>query len=192
MNPAHSPSDRSRELARLDTLGQRFDKALESRDYFSLACLIVAPHLTPSTRKLPMSELISALVALKHARETEATLKAALKVERDAFEANHAATIGAVTEATAARELAETTVRGLAVATYLETGNKAPTNGVSVVESTKLKYDPATAFEWATEHKVALALDAKAFEKIAKATPLPFVMTEVTPTARIATDLSDV
>lgn len=138
-----------------------------------------------------MNELTVALLTLRETREQEAAAKATVKNARDAFEASIADTLSAATDATNARELAEATVRGLAVAVYLESGNKAPAKGVSVVESSKLKYDAEQAFQWATEHKVALALDTKAFEKIAKASPLPFVTTEVTPSARIATDLSD-
>lgn len=138
-----------------------------------------------------MSELTIALRALHEARLTEASVKSVLKDKREAFEATIADTISAMTDATNARELAEATVRGLAVAMYLESGEKKPAKGVDVVESSKLKYDPAKGFEWAVEHKVALALDTKAFEKIAKASPLPFVTVEVTPTTRIASDLTE-
>ena len=138
-----------------------------------------------------MNDLTVALLTLRDAREAEATTKQALKEKSDAFEATITDLVGAATDAGNARELAEATVRGLAVAVYLESGNKAPAKGVTVVESSKLKYDAAEAFKWATEHNLCLSLDAKAFEKTAKATPLPFVTTEVTPAARIATDLSD-
>lgn len=139
----------------------------------------------------PMSELDIAMLALKDARQAEETAKAALKAKREEAERGYLTESTAAADATATRELGEAAVRALVVEAFLRTGNKNPHAKASVVESSKLKYDAAEAFAWAQDHKVAIALDAKAFEKIAKATPLPFVTTEVTPTARIATDLSD-
>jgi hypothetical protein len=64
-----------------------------------------------------------------------------------------------------------------------------------VKEKTELVYDPAQAFTWAREKQMALvpeSLDRRAFEKIAKATPLEFVTEKITPVAQIATDLAKV
>ena len=59
----------------------------------------------------------------------------------------------------------------------------APGLGVMVRE--KLVYDPGKALEWAKEHGLALALDTKAFEAIAKVQKLDFVTTEDAVSAKI-------
>jgi hypothetical protein len=51
-----------------------------------------------------------------------------------------------------------------------------------------LVYDAAEALEWAKAHDMALALDKKAFETIAKASPLPFVTVEESVTVTLPTD----
>lgn len=77
-------------------------------------------------------------------------------------------------------------VRAAIVEAYLanpESKTVAP--GLSVRVNTSLKYDVAKALEWAKEHQLALALDKKAFEAIAKAQPMDFVETIEMPSAVI-------
>lgn len=57
--------------------------------------------------------------------------------------------------------------------------------GLSVRVNTKLEYDKAKALEWAIQHKMALALDTKAFETVAKVAPPEFVKVVEVPTAVI-------
>jgi len=57
--------------------------------------------------------------------------------------------------------------------------------GVGIRETTKLVYDKDSALKWAMEKQLALNLDVRAFEKIAKSTPLDFVKEEKTVTATI-------
>ena len=83
----------------------------------------------------------------------------------------------------------EAKLRAMAVEIYKETGSKAPAPGVGIRLVTALKYIPEEAFGWAVEHKMALKLDVSAFEKIVKASPLPFVEVSQDPQATIATDL---
>ena len=40
---------------------------------------------------------------------------------------------------------------------------------------TELAYDYQDALNWALAHNMALTVDLKSFEKIARATPIPFV-----------------
>jgi len=61
---------------------------------------------------------------------------------------------------------AELMLRGLTVAVYQETQNKAPYPGVGIREVTKIDYPAQEAFAWAMEHKICLQLDVKAFEKL--------------------------
>lgn len=85
---------------------------------------------------------------------------------------------------------AETKLREQAVELFKTTGNKQVADGVGIRETEKLEYDEKQAFEWAKEHVMALSLDKKAFDKIAKASPMEFVKVVSVPTAAIATDLS--
>ena len=83
---------------------------------------------------------------------------------------------------------AEADVRSLARAHYDATQDKTPMKGVTVKEFDVLVYDPKIAFAWAQEKKMALvpeSLDVKAFEKIAGATPLPFVTKKKEPQVQI-------
>jgi len=50
--------------------------------------------------------------------------------------------------------------------------------GLGVRVSQTLFYDANTAFQWATEHNMALSLDKPAFEKIAKVSAPDFVTVE--------------
>lgn len=74
---------------------------------------------------------------------------------------------------------------------FIATGDRKPCPGVEVKDFTELVYDGNKAFEWAKFHEMALALDKKAFEAIAKAAqpPLDFVAIFKLPKATIATDL---
>lgn len=62
--------------------------------------------------------------------------------------------------------------------------------GVGIHEGGSLSYTREAALDWAMEHKMALQLDKRGFEKIAKTTELDFVNYETVITATIATDLS--
>ncbi len=84
---------------------------------------------------------------------------------------------------------AEARLRDMTIEAYHQTHNKQPAPGLGIRETTKLTYDTAEALKWATEHKIALALDKKAFEGIVKTSPLDFVSTSFEVTATIAKEL---
>ncbi len=86
---------------------------------------------------------------------------------------------------------AEATLRELALVIYQRTAQKTVHPGVKIREVPQLTYDPHHALEWAMEHRMALTLDAKAFERIAKAASLPFVQVVVEPQATLATRFED-
>ena len=69
----------------------------------------------------------------------------------------------------------EATLRALALVIYQSTDRKEIAPGVKVRELTRLIYDPQEALTWAIAHQMALMLDVKAFEQLAKVTALPFV-----------------
>ncbi len=79
-------------------------------------------------------------------------------------------------------------LRTLVVRAFEESGEKQVAPGLSVRVNKSLKYDPNTALDWARTHQFALALDKKAFEKIASVQPPDFVETVETVSAVIAWD----
>lgn len=87
---------------------------------------------------------------------------------------------------------AETKLRELALETYAETKDKAVAPGVGIRVMSRLDYDSWDAIDWAMEHKLALKLDTSAFEKIAKTSNIPFVITTEEPLATIASELAKV
>jgi hypothetical protein len=116
-----------------------------------------------------------------------------IKAARAGFEATIADDVRRLKEDMLAVEAEDSAIRGLAMVAYETTGSKAPAPGVTLVVTKTLRYDDADAFAWAKQTGMALqpeSLDRKAFEKIAKAAPLPFVTVEEVPAARIASDLT--
>ena len=86
---------------------------------------------------------------------------------------------------------AEAKLRELTLEAYAaDPSNKAPATGVGIRVMDKMGYAPDKAFAWAQEHKIALQLDKRAFETIAKSTPLDFVIIVPEPQATIAQDLT--
>lgn len=51
---------------------------------------------------------------------------------------------------------------------------------------TRLTYDPQEALTWALAHQMALTLDVKAFEQLARVTTLPFVTRTIEPQATLS------
>lgn len=128
-------------------------------------------------------------------RELAETLTADVNAKYKAFEQTIAAELAAAATARNALAEAENGARALIVAIYQTTGEKQPAEGAAVRLTTKLQYDKDEAFAKAKAMGVAIvpeALDVKAFEKIAKASPdsFPFVQVVEEPSATLASDLS--
>ena len=62
----------------------------------------------------------------------------------------------------------ETSVRDIAVEEYKKTGEKKLSYGIGIRVSNLFEYEEEKAFNWCMEHKMALKLDNKAFEKTLK------------------------
>jgi len=139
-----------------------------------------------------MGELELQVKVVAQARQEAQSLSDQKKALYDEFQTLHADFFGDVVVATTKVSEAEDKLRDLTIQAYQSTGNKAPAFGVGIRELTKLEYEPKLAFRWALEHKMALSLDKKSFESIAKTTPLEFVKVTTEPQATIATDLSKV
>ena len=100
----------------------------------------------------------------------------------------------AAEQANAALAEAEQALRAAAEAHYKATGEKKPVEGVAIRETVTLKYAEPDAIAWAKvsmPQLVSEKLDAKAFEKVAKAAPgaVPFVSVETVGKATIASEL---
>lgn len=122
-------------------------------------------------------------------RREQAALMAKVAQLREEFNALNALLFDQYADAKARTEEAERHCKEQASAVWAATGDKEPAPGVKVKMRTTLVYDPADALQWAKGAGLALQLDTKAFEKIAKATPVPCVTITEEPQATLATDL---
>ena len=71
----------------------------------------------------------------------------------------------------------ESTLREYMSELYLSSGIKKTKCGVGVRLINKIEYSDDDALNWAKQHDMALNLDKRAFEKIAKTTNISFVKT---------------
>jgi hypothetical protein len=147
--------------------------------------------VTTEVSTTPLAEQVRVVAT---ARQREAEVRDALDAARAMWEVANAEMIAAAASAKRDREAAETACRALALAHFAETGEKKPTPGVEIKERTSLSYKAEDAFAWGKEANglciLPESLDVKAFEKVAKATPLPFVTITHEPSAQLASDLS--
>lgn len=135
-----------------------------------------------------MREQAQAVVKARAAYGELADIYASQKRE---WEQSVAELAGYVADAKAAMQDAENALRDAGLAYYeANPDSKKLPFGMGVRVTQSLRYDEAEAFQWAQEHRIALALDKKAFEKVAKASPLAFVTVEEVPTVTIPTDTS--
>jgi hypothetical protein len=139
-----------------------------------------------------MSELSDKLERLRVARNSLAMARARLSESKQAGEELNRHNILRVEVLADEVSTLEGDIRTMTVREWEETGSKKPVPGVAIRLLNKLDYDPTVALEWAKEHRLAVKLDTKIFESIAKTTILPFVTTRVVPQATIATDLGGV
>jgi hypothetical protein len=127
--------------------------------------------------------------ALAEARAAYGELADIYASQKREWEESVAELAGYVADAKAAMQAAEDALRGAGLAHYAANpGSKKLPFGLGVRVTQTLRYDEAKAFQWAQEHRIALALDKKAFERVAKASPLDFVTVEEVPTVTIPTD----
>lgn len=136
-----------------------------------------------------MAELEEQIKVVVEARRKSQEMADERKSMYDAFISKHTDFFADVVVAATKVSEAEEELRELTLKAYAETGNKAPAPGVGIRERTVLTYDGKVAFDWAKAHKMALQLDTRAFEKIAKADPPDFVKITTEPQATIAPNL---
>jgi len=154
--------------------------------------------MTTSFTHQPVLDLHYLVTSLAQARQVEQTYKdtlAGLQKEIDALIDEKYGRVLANTKALL--EVAKDEVSHyddltrLYAVQHFDGEDKKPHPAVSLGEYTVLDYDEAKAFDWAKETGLALELDVKGFEKIAKVSPPEFVEVKTEVRARIATDLSE-
>lgn len=127
------------------------------------------------------------------ARAEEQRVREYLDERRAAWEAANEDLINGLAERKAEREAAEASAKALGLAHFQMTGEKKPTPGLEVKERTTLTYADADALAWAKQTGIGLVpetFDRKALDKVAKATPLPFVTITAEPQVQLASDLT--
>lgn len=86
--------------------------------------------------------------------------------------------------------IAEAELKRNAVALYeQDSSTKQIAPGIVIKEVVQVGYDRKKAFNWAVEHKMALTLDEKTFEKIAVTQNFHWFIALKVPKATVATDL---
>jgi hypothetical protein len=139
-----------------------------------------------------VNDLTKMATELHRARLLLEYQKKIVQDERLAWEQAHAGELAVLAETERAVRAADANLRAAALMEYQASGEKRPTEGVEVKLVTRLDYSEQQAFDWAKSSGMALALDKKAFEAIAKGAKLGFVRVEQRPQVTVATDLGKV
>jgi hypothetical protein len=137
----------------------------------------------PSPAAVTLEEAVQHVIT---ARRQYHALQAQVDHLYDAWQRQHAVLLEEAALQQQTVQQVEATLRALAIARYQSTGSKAIAPGVKVREMTRLTYDPQEALTWALAHQMALTLDVKAFEQLARVTTLPFVTRTVEPQATLS------
>ncbi len=104
----------------------------------------------------------------------------------------HHVLIEELDHAQAAKDKAEADLREAVLAEYKEMGTTKPAPGVEVKLFQVLDYPEKEATAWGIKTGLAIKLDKPAFEKIARVSPMDFVVIRMEPRCQIATDLDKV
>ena len=131
---------------------------------------------------------------LASARALLAQVREAIAPLRAAWEAEYGDLLRQERTAAAIVKGADESLRAMAEANWLATKDANPAMGVTIKQTTVIRYDPKVAREWAMEFaQHLLSLDPRALEGWAKAASpaaLPGWLTvEKVPAASVATDL---
>lgn len=125
------------------------------------------------------------LIALKELREELTILIERKNRLEDEFKGRHQRLYDEIEVTARAVEACEDAIRRLGLEEYNRTKEKNLFGGVQVKIFTVISYDKLKAFKWALEHKLALKLDIKVFEDLAKKTPIDFVEVKQEPRVQI-------
>lgn len=131
---------------------------------------------------------------LKDLREEKEKLREMLAKKKEMFELENKPLLESITNLSQVLVDTENAVRRVALEEYAETKEKKLEFGIGIRVTTKLNYIEEEALKWAKEYNMALKLDKKGFESIAKVqisskNPLEFVTVEEKPIATISSEL---
>jgi len=113
--------------------------------------------------------LMDALLRTESLRDSFESLKARKDALEEEFRKQNEELFGRLSACQEALAVVESEVRDHAIVIYHLSGEKKLAGGVGIRVMEKIEYAPEEALGWAKEHKMALQLDKKAFERIAKA-----------------------
>jgi hypothetical protein len=139
-----------------------------------------------TTPTIVIDPLLVQLRRVAEARAGAVLLADALKVKQAEFYAANTQLSDLVAASRATVLAEEAVLRELTVRRYEETGEKHPAPGLGIRLVKVIDYEAGAAFAWAKETGMALALDRKAFEKIATVTSVPCATVREEPQATIA------
>lgn len=128
------------------------------------------------------------VIKLRDERKVLDILSQQLSAQRELFDLQNATLIENIRQSEARVSEHDSKIRELAIELFDGT-NKNIAHGVKIRIMTKLEYDDAVALNWAKSHDIALQLNKKEFESIAKTQSLDFVKVLSTPSATIPTEI---
>ena len=133
-----------------------------------------------------MKELIE---KLKLSRSQHNELKTQYRTDLELFKLEHEGMLSSIEYEEL--NIAEFTdiISQRAIKEYNNTGTKTLYGGIGIRVMQRLEYNPTRAIEWAKKHSIALMLDKKAFEKIAKIEDISFVTKKEVPIVTIPREL---
>lgn len=141
----------------------------------------------------PNQHIREAVERLALARRAASAERAKLTQAKAEFDVSNAELLAAVTVGNNIEAVAERELRNLVVAHYDSTGETKPMAGAEIIFRSEFAIDTEAALAWArTSMPSALIpeqLNEKVIQKIAKASPLPFVVETKVAAVRIASDL---
>jgi hypothetical protein len=121
-------------------------------------------------------------------RQAQADVKDTIEDLKLEWERSNASTLQQADEINKEIETLEEEIRAERVDLW-DGEDKSKILGIGIQERTQLEYDGDQALRWAIHHELALKLDKRKFESIAKDGDVDFVVVRHVPTATIATDL---
>ena len=125
------------------------------------------------------------IVKLKELREQMEKLNARKKAANEKYLADNNELFSEVEKLAGQLNQTETEIKELALNEYSETGEKKLKFGVGIRILKQLQYGEDEAFTWAKEHSMALSLDKRAFDKIARVDKIDFVQIKEVPQATL-------
>ena len=99
---------------------------------------------------------------------------------KEEYQKNNKDLIEKIEKTTKLQDKLKEDIKLFAVSTYVNTENcpKKLIGGIGIRVGVKLSYDEELALKWAKEHSLALSLDKKRFEQLAKTENIDFVKKE--------------